>query len=107
MLRFDTPTARLRSVALLEGASFVVLLFAAMPLKYLGGEPLAVRVVGALHGGLFLWLMLLLLAGVRERGKPFGWAARIGAASLLPFGTFVLDGRLRAEDEEFRRGARP
>jgi integral membrane protein len=105
MLRFDTPTARLRSAAFLEGASYVLLLFVAMPLKYLAGQPLAVRTVGSAHGLLFCWLMLLLLQGMRVRGRSIGWALRIGVASVLPFGTFFLDARLRAEDEAYRRAA--
>lgn len=102
MLAFDTPTARLRSVALLEGASYALLLFVAMPLKYVAGEPLAVRVCGSLHGFLFVWLLLELLHGLRRRGQGFGWAVRIGVASVLPFGTFFLDGRLREEDRVYR-----
>ena len=42
-----TALRQLRLVALLEGTSFLVLLFIAMPLKYLAGLPLAVRIVGA------------------------------------------------------------
>ena len=34
-----TPIGRLRAVALLEGLSFLVLLFIAMPLKYVAGMP--------------------------------------------------------------------
>ena len=102
MPAFDTPTARLRTIALLEGGSYVLLLFVAMPLKYVAHEPIWVRVVGSLHGFLFVWLMLQLLHGMQRRGKPFGWAFRIGVASLLPFGTFVIDRRLRAEDEAYR-----
>ena len=105
MLRFDTPTAHLRSVAFLEGISYVVLLFVAMPLKYLAGQPMAVRVVGLLHGILFMWLMFLLFEGVSSRGRPRSWALRIGIASLLPFGTLVLDRRLREEDAAWRQEA--
>ena len=39
-----------RWVAFLEGLSFVLLLFVAMPLKYWAGLPLAVRIVGMVHG---------------------------------------------------------
>ena len=102
ILRFDTPTARLRAVACLEGLSYVVLLFVAMPLKYFADQPLAVRIVGSLHGFLFVWLALLTLSGLRVRGRSFDWGLRIGVASIVPFGTFFLDRRLQEEDEEFR-----
>ncbi|MSP17466.1 MAG: DUF3817 domain-containing protein, partial [Myxococcales bacterium] len=45
-----TPIGRLRVVAFAEGCSFLLLLGVAMPLKYLAGLPLAVRLVGSLHG---------------------------------------------------------
>ncbi len=96
-LRLDTPPARLRACAFLEGVSYVVLLFVAMPLKYVAGAPLAVRVFGSLHGALFVWLMLELLAGWQGRGRSLGWATRIGV------GTFFLDGGLAREDAEWRR----
>jgi len=105
MAHFDTPTARLRTVALAEGVSYLLLLFVAMPLKYVWGMPLAVRILGSVHGALFVWLMAQLADGMRSRGRPLGWAVRIGVASLLPFGTIVLDRRLRGEDEEYRRAS--
>lgn len=103
MLRFDTPTAHVRSAAFLEGISYVVLLFIAMPLKYLADRPMAVRVAGLIHGVLFMWLMFQLFEGVSSRGRPRAWAMRIGIASIVPFGTLALDRRLREEDEEWRR----
>ena len=107
VLRFDTPPARLRAVAFCEGLSYLVLLFVAMPLKYLAHEPLAVRIVGSLHGFLFVALSLLILSGMRTRGRSFAWGLRIGVASILPLGTFFLDGQLRAEDEAWRAAHRP
>ena len=51
-----TPAARaiqqLRRVGKIEGVSFLVLLGIAMPLKYLAHLPLAVKVVGWVHGDL-------------------------------------------------------
>lgn len=102
VLRCDTPPARLRAVAFVEGLSYLVLLGIAMPLKYWAGLPLAVRIVGSLHGLLFVLLMLGIWEGWRGRGKPFGWALRLGVASLVPFGTFFLDRELAADDEAFR-----
>ncbi|RYG53979.1 MAG: DUF3817 domain-containing protein, partial [Chitinophagaceae bacterium] len=37
-----------RKIALVEGISFLVLLFIAMPLKYLADLPMAVRIIGGL-----------------------------------------------------------
>jgi len=102
IFRFDTPPARLRAVAFLEGLSYVLLLFVAMPLKHLAGQPLAVRIVGSIHGLLFVLLAVQTIQAMRTRGKPFGWGVRVAVASLLPFGTFFLDRGLRADDEAFR-----
>ena len=94
-----TPLGRFRAVALLEGLSFVVLLFIAMPLKYMAGIPLAVRVVGLAHGVLFmLYLPSLLEVAVAHRWSFLRVVAAFGA-SLVPFGTFVLDARLRREEQ--------
>jgi integral membrane protein len=103
ILRFDTPPARLRATAFLEGCSFLLLLGVAMPLKYLAGMPLAVTLVGAAHGVLFLALALLTLRAMRERGKSFAWGVRIGVYSLIPFATFALDRQLCEDDAEWRR----
>lgn len=104
LLRFDTSTARLRCIAFVEGLSYLLLLFVAMPLKYLADLPLAVRIVGSLHGALFLWLAWLTWRVMRERGRPVSFGARVAVAALIPFGTFYLDRELGAEDEALRAG---
>ena len=95
-----TALRHLRLVALLEGSSFVVLLFIAMPLKYLAGLPLAVRIVGTVHGALFL----LFLAALYRAGSQRGWPLRRWViafiSSVVPFGTFVFDRSLRREIAE-------
>ena len=105
MLRFDSPAAHLRSVAFLEGLSYVLLLFLAMPLKYLAEMPMAVRVVGSLHGALFVWLAILVLRGMLRRRRSLAWGTKIMIASLLPFGTFAIDGQLRQEVRDDKRNS--
>ena len=82
---------QLRIVAWLEGLSFVLLLFVAMPLKYLAGLPLFVRVTGSVHGLLFLWFVSALFRAADERR----WSRRRSLAafawSLVPFGMLVLE----------------
>ena len=89
----------LRLVGLLEGLSFLVLLFIAMPLKYLADLPLAVRVVGGLHGGLFLLFVAALLRVALVRDWPLSRSLVAFGASLVPWGTFVLDRQLKRELE--------
>jgi integral membrane protein len=97
-----TPLRQLRLVALLEGSSFVILLFVAMPLKYFAGYPLAVRVVGSIHGALFLLFLIVLYRAARARAWPGRRSFAAFVASLLPFGTFVFDASLRREIESLK-----
>lgn len=93
----STPISQLRAVGLCEGSSFLVLLFLAMPLKYLAGLPLAAKVVGWAHGLLFvLYLAALARAAVAHRWR-MGQILPAFLASLVPFGPFLLDRRLRLE----------
>jgi integral membrane protein len=88
---------RLRTVALLEGVSFLLLLFVAMPLKYMAGMPMAVRIAGLTHGLLFIGFLVALGNAATLRAWPPRSIARAILAAVLPFGTFVLDRRLRDE----------
>jgi integral membrane protein len=87
-----------RLTALAEGISFLTLLFVAMPMKYFMGMPEVVRVVGSIHGGLFL-LYVGLLAAIHFRQRwPFMFSLYAFVASVIPFGTFVLDKHLREKE---------
>jgi integral membrane protein len=86
-----------RWVALFEGVSFLVLLGIAMPLKYIAGYPLAVRVVGSAHGVLFVAYVLLVAALFLVQRWSLPRVAQALVLSVVPFGTFALDRRLRAE----------
>ena len=84
-----------RILSLSEGISLLTLLFIAMPMKYFMGIPEAVKVVGWIHGVLFM-AYVVVLAVIHFR---FRWSFlfSLGAlvASIIPFGTFVLDKQLR------------
>ncbi|MGF1482743.1 MAG: DUF3817 domain-containing protein [Opitutales bacterium] len=86
----------LRVTALSEGVSYLLLLFLAMPLKYGAGWDLGVRVVGMVHGLLFIALCGVLIWAKRTSPLtwPLGWL--VFFASLVPFGAFWADCRLKA-----------
>lgn len=86
-------------IALAEGISFLVLVGIAMPLKYLAGQPEAVRIAGSIHGGLFILYLLAIIPAAyygRWTGK---WIVGAIAASILPFGPFVFEAKLKREQE--------
>ena len=100
---WKTPVGRVRGVGMVEGVSYLLLVLVAMPLKYVLKIPegeAAVFWVGAVHGGLFVaYAFVAFLAyftGHLSR-KLLGLAA---VASLLPFGPFVIDHKLKAADAE-------
>lgn len=86
---------RLRLIGFLEGISYLLLLGIAMPLKYIWQMPEAVRVIGSIHGGLFV-LFILWVAIVHVKHD---WTIKQSflacAASIVPFGTFWFDGKLQ------------
>jgi len=88
----------LRKVGMIEGISLLVLLFIAMPLKYIWHQPMAVKIIGWLHGGLFVLFMWLAFRAYSERGWPFKKLVLAFVAAFLPFGTFVFDKKLKEEE---------
>lgn len=94
---FKTPIGRLRLIGMLEGTSFLILLGVAMPLKYLANIPEAVSIVGMAHGVLFLTFCLALLQAMSAHGWPVRKAIKPFIASLIPFGPFIIDRELKAE----------
>lgn len=88
---FKTPIGRLRIVAFLEGVSFLLLLGIAMPLKYYADMPVAVKVVGMAHGVFFILFVFALIDVKISHRWPLMKTAWAFMASLVPFGTFILD----------------
>lgn len=100
------PIPLLRTTAKIEAISFLLLVGVAMPLKYLAGQPLAVTIVGAIHGALFVAFCFVLLWTMIVARWPLGRSAVTFIASLLPFGPFVVDGRMAEYEREFEAAAK-
>ncbi|MFN8671699.1 MAG: DUF3817 domain-containing protein [Candidatus Sericytochromatia bacterium] len=87
---------KLRTTSILEGISFIILLFIAMPLKYKFGLPIAVKITGSLHGLLFVLLIVFLADAKGKNLIPMDLIIKIFIASLIPFGTFFMDKKIKA-----------
>lgn len=92
-----------RRVAIAEGISFLVLLLIAMPLKYFAGLPEAVKIVGWVHGVLFVAFLALAYEVKTVVNENFTWLIKAFIASLLPFGTFVFDKQFAKEQNQSLR----
>ena len=90
-----TTLGRLRLASILDGVSYLVLLGIAMPLKYFVDMPMAVTIVGSIHGGLFLALCLFLLLALIDNTLSFGWCVIVFLCALVPLAPFVLDRKLK------------
>jgi len=87
-----TKIGWLRLVGFIEGSSLVILVFVAMPLKYFYDEPEMVRIVGSIHGGLFLlYVFQVLITSFNYNWNFTSITWKLLLASVVPFGTFYVD----------------
>ena len=98
------PIAFLRITALLEAISYLLLLGIAMPLKYIWQQPQAVKIVGAIHGGLFVVFGIALLLALQKGRWPLKRAAFIFAISFLPIVPFFVDRRFHGWIQDYEAG---
>ncbi len=77
----------------LEASSYLLLLFVAMPLKYIWMMPIFVRWVGLFHGIFFILYCLAIVAITRERKWSLKIAGLAFLAAFLPFGPFIFERR--------------
>jgi len=80
-----------RIVSLLEGVSYLLLLFIATPIKYLQDNPEYVKMLGMPHGILFMLYVVLAIVLKKEMKWDTKNFAIILIASVIPFGTFYVD----------------
>ncbi|MDQ0859075.1 DUF3817 domain-containing protein [Bacillus sp. V2I10] len=91
----QTPIGRFRLMGFIEGASLLILLFIAMPLKHMAGIPMAVTIVGSLHGFFFITYLLIIAYTTYKIRWSFAWVFSAVAVAFIPFGNMILDARLK------------
>ncbi|MES2924275.1 MAG: DUF3817 domain-containing protein [Verrucomicrobiota bacterium] len=101
MPNWKSPVGRMRLIGMFEGVSFILLMAVAMPLKYFAGMPEAVKWTGWFHGILFICYCLAIFAALVGGRISVGKSVLAFAASLFPFGPFLIDRKL-AGDEAFQ-----
>lgn len=97
MSRVSGALLRYRVMAIVTGTLLLILVFVAVPLKYLGDHPGPASVVGVAHGFLFMvYLVATLDLGVRLRWNPIKLVV-VMACGTIPFASFVAERRISRE----------
>lgn len=86
-----------RMINTIEGYSFIILVFIAMPLKYYFGYPMATKIAGMIHGALFTWFVYQLLKSKNEVPLTTKESGFYFLLSLIPFGSFYTEKLCKAK----------
>jgi integral membrane protein len=98
-MNLSTALNRFRLVSISEGISYLLLLFIAMPLKYVFQMPLAVKYTGWIHGALFVLFLITLLDAMLKQKWGIIKAALFFIASLVPFGAFFIEYKFLSKEK--------
>ncbi|MFG6687036.1 DUF3817 domain-containing protein [Mariniflexile sp. HNIBRBA6329] len=80
-----------RITALLEGVSYILLLFIATPMRHLYDQPQYVKMLGLPHGILFMGYVIMAFMLKKDMNWNTKQFAEVLLASIIPFGTFYID----------------
>lgn len=94
----QTNVGRLRLLGFLEGLSLLLLVFVAVPLKYRWDDPSLSKILGPVHGALFLLFVFNTLGvGVEQKWAFRSVTWKVLLACVVPFGTFYVDRKILAK----------
>lgn len=89
---------RFRVISAIEGLSYLLLVFIAMPIKYIGENPYPVKVLGMIHGVLFIIFMISLFESKIKKNWDTGYMFQLFVLSLIPFGAFFIEKRVKSQE---------
>ena len=90
-----------RTISLVEGASYLLLVFIGMPLKYGFGIKEVNQVLGMAHGVLTIIFCMALGSIWLQKKLSKQWCLAFFIASLIPFGAFVIEKKYKLLIDNF------
>jgi integral membrane protein len=82
---------RYRIMAYTVGVGLMILVFVGVPLQYAGHSPGVVKVVGPIHGALYIVYLLAALDLARRARFGLVQLAAMVAAGFVPFVAFIVE----------------
>lgn len=89
---------RYRVMANVVGVVLMVLVFVAVPLRYVGGHPTLSKTVSPIHGALYLVLVICVVLLGRERGWPVTRTVLVALGGTVPVVSFLVERRVAARE---------
>lgn len=94
-----------RIMAWVTGVGLILLVFYAIPVKYIGGDGRPTALIGMIHGFLYMgYIVVTLVLAERMRWKPVK-ALLILLAGTIPIASFVAERKVTHEVEERQAAA--
>ncbi|MBN2768267.1 MAG: DUF3817 domain-containing protein [Campylobacterales bacterium] len=93
---------KFRFINKIEGYSFLILLFIAMPLKYYFGFPIATKIAGIIHAILFVWFIFSLIITFGAKLFTPKETLMFFILSLIPFGTLYTENVIKNKFDTVR-----
>ena len=96
---------RFRVMAWVTGVMLLILVFVAMPMKYIGDDDSLVRIVGVAHGWLYIaYVITVLTLAYQARWRPLR-TLLVLLAGTVPFASFVAERKVVALARRERQDA--
>lgn len=93
----QAAVTRYRAMAYVVGTLLVVLIFIAVPLKYVGHQPTLSSIVSPVHGLLYMVYLVFAFDLYRRAGWPLSRMVVMVAAGLVPFLAFFIERKITRE----------
>ena len=77
---------KLNLMSTIEGISLILLLFIAVPLKYIWGYKIATLIMGSIHGMLWLYFLYVLFEAKKQLNMDNKTVVKLIVLSVIPFG---------------------
>lgn len=82
---------KFRVISILEGISYLLILFVTMPLKYILNQGMPNKIIGTAHGILFITYVVFAIFLKVEKNWDVKKTVIVLLCSIIPFGTFWMD----------------
>lgn len=98
---FNNQFMNFRVISYIEGISYLILIFIVMPLKYLEGNLLVMKIIGMGHGVLFVLFCIFLFTYSKKYNLTKELSIDYFVYSLSPFGFLLIEKSLKQKFNEW------